>query len=92
MKFPKIHPHAFKQVIKQSDGGTFSIRTTSPRAMLTLTKDTSNHPLWNDTGIVLDDTSGQLSLFSNRFGDLDFSGLVQEKDIPEGKKKKEKKK
>jgi ribosomal protein L31 len=45
-----------------------SIKTTSPKSMQTLTKDTLNHHIWNPSKATLTDTSGQLEKFNKRFG------------------------
>ncbi|KAJ3076113.1 hypothetical protein HDU98_005532 [Podochytrium sp. JEL0797] len=39
-------------------------------ALLTLTKDTRNHSLWNPSTNQVDDRTGELSKFAERFGDL----------------------
>ncbi|KAI8057165.1 hypothetical protein BDF22DRAFT_610678, partial [Syncephalis plumigaleata] len=62
----------FTQTVILSNGASFTRRTTSPRSILRLTKDTRNHPLWNPTTQTeLDDESGTLSKFTKRFGELD---------------------
>ncbi|KAJ3113777.1 hypothetical protein HDU96_002916 [Phlyctochytrium bullatum] len=63
------NPYTFLQTVVMSDGSTFTIRTTSPKATVKLTKDTRNHPLWNPSSVVVD-KSGELSKFQQRFGDL----------------------
>ncbi|KAI8900398.1 hypothetical protein BC833DRAFT_508405, partial [Globomyces pollinis-pini] len=63
-------PVLFRQVVVHSDGSTFKIQSTSPKSLLTLTKDTVNHPLWNVFSTVIDDQTGELAKFNTRFGDL----------------------
>ncbi|KAI8915073.1 hypothetical protein BC831DRAFT_382091, partial [Entophlyctis helioformis] len=60
----------FHQTVVHSDGSTFTIRTTSPRSLLILTRDTRNHQLWNPTSLSVDDRGGELRKFSERFADL----------------------
>ncbi|KAI8853082.1 hypothetical protein BC829DRAFT_383723 [Chytridium lagenaria] len=64
------HPHTFLQTIVLSDGSTFTLRSTSPKTFMQLTKDTRNHALWNPSSVVVD-KSGELSKFQQRFGDLE---------------------
>ncbi|PVU87710.1 hypothetical protein BB559_005923 [Furculomyces boomerangus] len=67
--FPAL-PEIFRQRVVLSDGSTFTIRSTSPRAILKLSKDTRNHPLWNPQNQYdLNDEGGHLSRFQKRFGD-----------------------
>ncbi|KAJ3207507.1 hypothetical protein HDU67_007434 [Dinochytrium kinnereticum] len=63
------HPHTFLQTIVLSDGSTFTLRSTSPKTFMKLTKDTRNHAVWNPSSVVVD-KSGELSKFQQRFGDL----------------------
>ncbi|RKP24913.1 hypothetical protein SYNPS1DRAFT_16460 [Syncephalis pseudoplumigaleata] len=66
------NPELFTQTVVLSNGASFTRRTSSPRSVLRLTKDTRNHPLWNPTTQTeLDDESGTLSKFTKRFGELD---------------------
>ncbi|KAJ3301859.1 hypothetical protein HDV03_000268 [Kappamyces sp. JEL0829] len=43
--------------------------------MLTLTKDTLNHALWNPSSTILDDQSGELAKFSKRFSGMGGASL-----------------
>ncbi|KAI9101947.1 hypothetical protein DFS34DRAFT_577748 [Phlyctochytrium arcticum] len=88
-----VNPPFFHQTIVHSDGSSFTIRTTSPRALLKMTKDARNHPLWNPALNVLDDRSGELAKFERRFSDLEELTSLSETDAPVenfGKKKVEK--
>ena len=81
-----VNPPTFRQTVVHSDGSVFSIRTTSPKSIVMLTKDTLNHALWNPLSVKLDDTSGQISKFSSRFGDFsEFDSVVSDQVIPEKK-------
>ncbi|CAG8714954.1 1146_t:CDS:1, partial [Scutellospora calospora] len=79
--FLATRPELFTQQIILSDGATYTMRTTSPKFLIKLIKDTRNHPLWNPTTQYdsLDDESGQLSKFTKKFGneeyDLDFMSI-----------------
>ncbi|KAI9316673.1 hypothetical protein BX666DRAFT_1945665 [Dichotomocladium elegans] len=63
-------PEQFIQTVVLSNGATFTVRTTSPKAQIILSKDTRNHPLWNPAMLKegLRDESEQLSKFQKRFG------------------------
>ncbi|CAG8492575.1 11167_t:CDS:1 [Racocetra fulgida] len=67
-------PELFTQQIILSNGATYTMRTTSPKSLIKLIKDTRNHPLWNPTtqSDSLDDESGQLSKFTKKFGNEEF--------------------
>ncbi|KAJ3091324.1 hypothetical protein HK102_000967 [Quaeritorhiza haematococci] len=67
------NPQLFYQTVVLSDGSSFTIRTTTPRPLLKMTKDTRNHPLWNpERRQELDDKSTELNRFARRFGGLDL--------------------
>ncbi|KAI7881114.1 hypothetical protein K492DRAFT_177413 [Lichtheimia hyalospora FSU 10163] len=63
-------PEQFLQTVVLSNGATFTVRTTSPKAQVILSKDTRNHPLWNPAMLKegVRDESEQLSKFQKRFG------------------------
>ncbi|CAG8485253.1 8102_t:CDS:1 [Diversispora eburnea] len=103
---PKItfctRPELLTQQIILTNGATYTIRTTSPKPLIKLIKDTRNHPLWNPTsGDSALDVTGQLSKFTKKFGeevyDLDFMSSgealpeITSKDIGIKKDKKKKK-
>lgn len=59
-----------------ADGSSIQISTTSPRRLTRLTRDPTNHPLWNPgqerkVGGDADDDSGRLGRFRRRFDGLD---------------------
>ncbi|KAF9415578.1 hypothetical protein BGZ94_000057 [Podila epigama] len=72
-------PELFDQTVVLSNGATFTLRTSSPRSQLRLTRDTRNHPLWNPElrGTSTGDDSGQLSKFAKKFGDMDGFGDLE---------------
>lgn len=56
-----------------ADGSSISLQTTSPRSATRLTRDITNHPLWNPgmerrSGAQGEDESGRLGRFRRRFG------------------------
>lgn len=66
----------FPQTTLLSDGSSIQLTTTSPRSMLRLTRDPTNHPLWNPSmerkgGAGDEDESGRLGRFRRRFGGTD---------------------
>lgn len=68
---PRPVPH-FGQTVILSDGSTLQMFTTSPRGTMRLTRDPTNHPLWNPKvdrrGVGDEDDSGRLARFRRRFG------------------------
>jgi ribosomal protein L31 len=53
-----------------SDGSSIAFKTTSPKSSLVLTKDCYTHFLWNPKMASLDDTTGEVSRFTQKYGDL----------------------
>jgi ribosomal protein L31 len=77
----------FAQRVVRSDGSTFVHWTTSPRQQIRLTRDVTNHPVWNPaertSGEAEEEegkTTGRLGRFSRRFGDEMGVG-AQEEDM-----------
>lgn len=69
---PRPAPH-FPQTVLLSDGSSIQLTTTSPRSSVRLTRDPTNHPLWNPSmekgaGSSDEDESGRLGRFRRRFG------------------------
>ncbi|KAH6563930.1 hypothetical protein BSLG_000091 [Batrachochytrium salamandrivorans] len=74
-----VNPPQFHQKVVHSDGSTFTIRSSSPRSILVLTRDTCNHQLWNPSSQAVDDRGGELRKFSERFASLgDLRSLESE--------------
>ncbi|KAH7882549.1 hypothetical protein F5I97DRAFT_1969927 [Phlebopus sp. FC_14] len=81
MKHPRrlpapVVPH-FLQQVTRADGSTFTHWTTSPRSKILLSRDTTNHPLWNATERLLkdsestqeeDEATGRIGRWRRRFG------------------------
>ncbi|KAI0835862.1 hypothetical protein F5Y06DRAFT_120723 [Hypoxylon sp. FL0890] len=65
-------PYTFTQLVQQTDGSTYTMRTTSPIALYKSTKDTRNHILWQPSDRSLRsvevDEAGKLAAFRERFG------------------------
>ncbi|KAI1407632.1 hypothetical protein F5Y13DRAFT_123980 [Hypoxylon sp. FL1857] len=65
-------PYTFTQIVQQTDGSTYTMRTTSPIALYKSTKDTRNHVLWQPSDRTLRnvevDEAGKLAAFRERFG------------------------
>ncbi|RUS21841.1 hypothetical protein BC937DRAFT_91322 [Endogone sp. FLAS-F59071] len=86
-------PELFPQTIVLSNGATYTVRTTSPRSQIRLTRDTRNHPLWNPSKVRanLKDESEQLVKFTKRFSDLedltDVSFIKSEENVSAAMKK-----
>lgn len=71
-RLPRPAPH-FPQTVLLSDGSSIQLTTTSPRSSVRLTRDPTNHPLWNPSmdkkaGTGDEDESGRLGRFRRRFG------------------------
>lgn len=79
---PKVLPNpcvpVFPQLVVRADGATYTHYTTSPRSVYRLTRDTTNHPLWNASSMLgVNDESeftGRLGRFNRRFEGLGGSG------------------
>ncbi|CAZ84430.1 unnamed protein product [Tuber melanosporum] len=71
LRRPK-RPHQFDQLIILTDGSSFKQMTTSPRGVFRTTKDTRNHPLWNESDAAVmgleEDEAGKLKAFRNKYG------------------------
>ncbi|EGF83009.1 hypothetical protein BATDEDRAFT_21307 [Batrachochytrium dendrobatidis JAM81] len=72
-----VNPPLFHQKVVHSDGSTFTIRSSSPRSILVLTRDTCNHQLWNPTSQAVDDRGGELRKFSERFAGIGDLGQLE---------------
>lgn len=67
----------FSQAIQLSDGSSFFVKSTSPRWLVALTKDTRNMVMWNPRLRNLRRDSGPVLDFKTKFGDLDSFGLEE---------------
>jgi len=67
-------PQVFMQTVVQSDGSTITVKTCSPRPLLTTTKDTRNHLLWNpERASGLEEGSVELAKFALKYGAIDMT-------------------
>ncbi|PHH74804.1 hypothetical protein CDD82_4757 [Ophiocordyceps australis] len=83
-------PYSFTQLVRLSDGSTYTVRTTSPLALYRSTKDTCNTPLWQPSDFAMknieQDEAGKLAMFRQRFGhgfDLSVSRDARMASTPE---------
>lgn len=82
-KLPKPCVPQFPQQVVRADGSTFTHYTTSPRSVITLTRDTTNNPLWspfigNKEDATSEQLTGRLGRFNKRFDGI--GGLGEEID------------
>eukprot|EP00842_Homolaphlyctis_polyrhiza_P005953 jgi/Hompol1/6359/HPOL_002109-RA len=76
-RIAEVNPVLFHQKIVHSDGSTFTLRSTSPRSVLQMTRDTRNHQLWNPSSLSVDDLGGELRKFAERFSDIGDLGALE---------------
>jgi ribosomal protein L31 len=69
----------FPQRVIRSDGSSFTHWTTSPRALIRLTRDVANHPLWN-VAALLGDGAAEESEVAGRLGRFNRKFVVEEVD------------
>lgn len=71
---PHPPPH-FPNTAILADGSTIQLTTTLPRSVTQLTRDPTNHPLWNPTADRRagsgEDEAGRMNRFRKRFGGTD---------------------
>lgn len=65
----------FPQLVVRADGSTYTHYTTSPRSTISLTRDTTNNPLWapffgNKEDAESAALAGRLGRFNKRFDGL----------------------
>jgi hypothetical protein len=71
-KLPNPVVPQFPQRVIRADGSSFTHWTTSPRSLTRLTRDVTNHPLWNISvltgeGVVDAEMMGRLGRFNRKF-------------------------
>jgi ribosomal protein L31 len=63
----------FPQRVIRSDGSSFTHWTTSPRPLIRLTRDVTNHPMWNVSSLMGEgaaeesEVTGRLGRFNRKF-------------------------
>jgi hypothetical protein len=82
-KMPNPCVPRFPQVVVRADGSTYTHYTTSPRSTISLTRDTTNNPLWapffgNKEDAESAALAGRLGRFNKRFDGL--GGLGEDID------------
>ncbi|KAI9465825.1 hypothetical protein BJY52DRAFT_489913 [Lactarius psammicola] len=72
-KLPNPIVPQFPQRVIRADGSSFTHWTTSPRPLIRLTRDVTNHPLWNISALTGEgaaeesDVTGRLGRFNRKF-------------------------
>jgi len=69
----------FPQRVIRSDGSSFTHWTTSPRPLIRLTRDVTNHPLWN-VSALLGEGAAEESEVTGRLGRFNRKFVVEEVD------------
>jgi ribosomal protein L31 len=74
----------FPQRVIRADGSSFTHWTTSPRSLIRLTRDVTNHPLWNVSALTGEgaaeesEVTGRLGRFNRKFvGEVDWMGEAE---------------
>jgi len=69
----------FPQTVIRANGSSFTHWTTSPRSLIRLTRDVTNHPLWNVSALTGEgaaeesEVTGRLGRFQRKFvGEVDW--------------------
>lgn len=62
-----INPPRLQSLVKHTDNSGFRIKTTTPKSLVILTKDTLNHFIWNPSGQKMDDQEGRLARFTKKY-------------------------
>jgi hypothetical protein len=78
-KLPNPIVPQFPQRVIRADGSSFTHWTTSPRPLIRLTRDVTNHPLWNVSALTGEgaaeesEVTGRLGRFNRKFvEDIDW--------------------
>ncbi len=69
----------FPQRVIRSDGSSFTHWTTSPRPLIRLTRDVTNHPLWN-VSTLMGEGAAEESEVTGRLGRFNRKFVVEEVD------------
>jgi len=69
----------FPQRVIRSDGSSFTHWTTSPRPLIRLTRDVTNHPMWN-VSALMGEGAAEESEVSGRLGRFNRKFVVEEVD------------
>jgi ribosomal protein L31 len=83
-KLPNPIVPQFPQRVIRADGSSFTHWTTSPRPLIRLTRDVTNHPLWNVSALTGEgaaeesEVTGRLGRFNRKFvEDIDWMGEAE---------------
>lgn len=76
---PNIHPSYHKITVKMTDGSSFETRSTYGKegAVLQLDIDCKTHPAWTGGGTLINERTGKVAKFKNKFGNIGFAGGVK---------------
>jgi len=81
----------FPQRVIRADGSSFTHWTTSPRSLIRLTRDVTNHPLWNVSALTGEgaaeenEVTGRLGRFNRKFvDDVDWMSEAEGGSPPTG--------
>ncbi|KAI0266347.1 hypothetical protein BC834DRAFT_874114 [Gloeopeniophorella convolvens] len=90
-KLPNPVVPQFPQRVIRADGSSFTHWTTSPRALIRLTRDVTNNPLWNVSTLTGEGASeesevtGRLGRFNRKFiGEIDWMAEAEGGPAPAG--------
>jgi hypothetical protein len=83
-KLPNPIVPQFPQRVIRADGSSFTHWTTSPRPLIRLTRDVTNHPLWNVSALTGEgaadesEVTGRLGRFNRKFvEEIDWMGEAE---------------
>ncbi|KAL7752032.1 hypothetical protein RI367_002561 [Sorochytrium milnesiophthora] len=63
-----IVPRLHRTTVELTNGATIVLSSTSPRPYLKVPRDSYNNPLWNPHEAGIDDDTGRLARFNEKFG------------------------
>lgn len=72
---PNIHPSYHKITVKLTDGSSFETRSTygEEGCTLQLDIDCRTHPAWTGGGALVNEKTGKVARFKNKFGNIGFA-------------------
>ena len=78
---PNIHPSYHNITVKLTDGSCFETRSTygEEGSVLQLDIDCRTHPAWTGGGALINEKTGKVAKFKNKFGNIGFAPKTEEK-------------